>query len=405
MQKGIFFMNYDSLKKIYYTQPDKHKETYQQRFLSPFSKHVPVMIKEYNHNIYFPAFWYYTEANIILIEKVYRQYQKLLDIMKSISPLVLHQYSLSCIVDEVHSTSAIEGIHSTHRELKEVLEGKNSLHFTSIIKKYDMLTHENEINFFTCRDIRTFYDEFAHSEIIINNPSHKLDGKIFRADTVNVITSTGKILHNGLFPEEKIISTLNTALNILHDENIPILVRIAAFHYLFVYIHPFYDGNGRTARFIASYFLAKNFHYLPALRLSVKIREQQKKYYDLIHDTELEINCGDLTPFIHGFITFFHETLCDIYNTLSKKQEQLNKFETRILELFPDDKLTQHIYFALLHSSTFLGQGITMEELMKFTGKSRNTIKSKLAVMPENHLVIHKSKKFFYKLNPLILRA
>ena len=63
-----------------------------------------------------------------------------------------------------------------------------------------MLTHENEIDFFTCKDIRTFYDEFAHSEIIINNPSYKLDGKIFRADTVNVVTSTGKILHSGLFP-------------------------------------------------------------------------------------------------------------------------------------------------------------------------------------------------------------
>ena len=388
-------MSYNSLKKIYYTQPYKHKEIYQQRFSSPFSKYIPIMIKEYNHNINFPAFWYYTEEIILLIEKVYRQYQKLLDIMKSISPLVLHQYSLSCLVDEVHSTSAIEGIHSTHRELKEILEGKNSIHFTSIIKKYDMLIHESEIDFFTCKDIRKFYDEFAHSEIIINNPNHKLDGKIFRADTVNVVTGTGKILHSGLFPEEKIINTLNTTLNILHDENIPTLVRIAVFH--------FYD-NGRTARFIASYFLTKNFHYLPALRLSVKIKEQQKKYYDLIHDTEVEINCGDFTPFIYGFITFFHETLCDICKTLSHKQEQLNKFETKILELFPDDKLTQNIYFALLHSSTFLGQGIIMENLMKWTDKSRNTIKSKLAAMPENHLVIRKNKKFFYKLNTLIFK-
>ena len=112
-------MNYNNLKKIHYTQPDKHKEIYQQRFSSPFSKHVPIMIKEYNYNINFPAFWYYTEENILLIEKVYRQYQKLLDIMQSISPLVLHQYPLSCIVNEVYSTSAIEGIHSTHRELKE----------------------------------------------------------------------------------------------------------------------------------------------------------------------------------------------------------------------------------------------------------------------------------------------
>ena len=400
----INFMSYDSLRKIYYTQPKQHKEIYQQRFLSPFSKHVPIMIKEYNHNIEFPVFWYYTEEIILFIEKIYRQNQRLLDIIKSVPPLVLHQYSLSCVVDEVHSTSAIEGIHSTHRELKEVLDGKNSPHFTSIIKKYDMLHSGEKINFYTCKDIRNFYDEFAHSEVIANNYNHKLDGKIFRADTVDVITGAGKILHSGLFPEEKIISTLNTALEILHDEKIPVLVRIAVFHYLFAYIHPFYDGNGRTARFIASYFFAEKFHYLPALRLSVKIKQQQKKYYDLIHDTELEINCGDLTPFIYGFITFFYETLCDVCNTLSHKLEQLNKFESKIFEIFPNDALTQNIYLTLLHSSTFLGQGISMDDLMKFTGKSRNTIKSKLAAMPENHLVIHKGKKFFYKLNPLIFK-
>ena len=400
----INFMSYDSLRKIYYTQPKQHEEIYQQRFLSPFSKHVPIIIKEYNHNTEFPAFWCYTEKIILLIEKIYRQNQILMDITKSVPPLVLHQYSLSCIVDEVYSTSAIEGIHSTRRELQEILEGKHSPHFTSIIRKYEMLNSREKIDFYTCKDIRAFYDEFAHPEVIADNPRNKLDGKIFRADTVNVTTSTGKILHSGIFPEDKIIDALNTALNILHDKNIPALIRIAVFHYLFVYIHPFYDGNGRTARFIASYFFAENFHYLPALRLSVKIKQQQKKYYDLIHDTELEINCGDLTPFIYGFITFFHETLCDVCNTLSHKLEQLNKFESKIFQIFPNDALTQNIYLALLHSSTFLGQGISMDDLMKFTGKSRNTIKSKLATMPENHLVIHKGKKFFYKLNPLIFR-
>ena len=54
-----------------------------------------------------------------------------------------------------------------------------------------MLIHESEIDFFTYKDIRKFYDEFAHSEIITNNPNHKPDGKNFqiRADRVNVITS------------------------------------------------------------------------------------------------------------------------------------------------------------------------------------------------------------------------
>ena len=115
---------------------------------------------------------------------------------------------------------------------------------------------------------------------------------------------------SGLFPESVIISTMNEALKILHREDILALVRLGLFHYFFAYIHPFYDGNGRTDRFITSYFLGKFFQTIPALRLSVYIQKNKKKYYDLFSEADSEINRGDLTPFIiwvsgniHGTVT------------------------------------------------------------------------------------------------------
>ncbi|MFR6714147.1 MAG: Fic family protein [Phascolarctobacterium succinatutens] len=39
-------------------------------------------------------------------------------------------------------------------------------------------------------------------------------------------------------------------------------------------MHPFYDGNGRTDRFITSYFLSKHFHPLASLRLSIFIKKK-----------------------------------------------------------------------------------------------------------------------------------
>ena len=62
---------------------------------------------------------------------------------------------------------------------------------------------------------------------------------------------------------------MDAALKILHLQDFPLFVRLGLFHYFFAYIHPFYDGNGRTDRFITSYFLKKNFHLLLGLRLSV----------------------------------------------------------------------------------------------------------------------------------------
>ena len=73
----------------------------------------------------------------------------------------------------------------------------------------------------------------------MDNPTDELDGKIFRKDTVKVITKTGKILHQGLYPEEKIIEAVNMALDIINNAELPVLLR----NY-FAYIHPFYNGNG-----------------------------------------------------------------------------------------------------------------------------------------------------------------
>lgn len=399
-------MAYESLNKIFYKNKNEHKKIYERRFLSPFARHFNFEIKQFNHNNSFMAFYNYSEDLVLLIEKIYRKHQHLLTLIESLPQAVLKQFELYCIIDEVHSTSAIEGIHSTHRELKDVIEGNsNSKYFSSIIKKYEILTSNETVEFETCKDIRIFYDDFVNDDITADNPKNKPDGKIFRLESVDVKNSSGKILHRGITPEGKIIENMEKALNILNDENIPALIRIAVFHYIFVYIHPFYDGNGRTARFISSYYIAKIFHYLPALRLSYVIKNQRKKYYDLIHDTELEINCGDITPFILGFCLFVYETFEDICKILTHKTEQLNKYENKIFERFNEDELTLKICLNLLYGSAFLGQGITMENLVKVTSKSRNTIKERLNSLPEKFLITDKrNKKNFYKLNTLIFK-
>lgn len=205
---------------------------------------------------------------MFLCEKIYKKYEKFLIMLKQVPPIVLQQFTSWCLVGEIMSTNDIEGIQSTCRELSEVLQNvSNSSRFSSMVKKYNALQFHEISKFQTCEDIRNFYDSFAHKEIAAENPTHKLDGMIFRKDSVDVRSSSDKILHRGIYPEEKIIDTMKVALKILNDENTPLLVRVAIFHYLFGYIHPFYDGNGRTARFITSYFLAEHFHYLSALRL------------------------------------------------------------------------------------------------------------------------------------------
>ena len=337
------------------------------------------------------------------MEEIYKKHEDLLQALQAVPPLVLEQFILLSVVDEVRATSDIEGIHSTRKEIKEVVSGTvQSARFSSIVAKYkSILTDSVPMQFKTCEDIRAFYDEFIHKEVTANDPTHKLDGDLFRRDSVSITSASGKILHRGVQPEERIIELLNVTLGILRDPDMPLLTKVAIFHYLFEYIHPFYDGNGRTARFIVSYFLASRFHRLVALRLSVLIKKNRKKYYDLFRETDSEWNCGDLTPFVIGFTKIVSATFDDISLLLNNKIMQLTRYRQRLSALIEGDALTREIYEALLQSSVFFGSGISMEGLMRTTGKSRNTVKSRLDNMPAGHVLesgVGGSKKI-YRLN------
>ena len=396
-------MEYESLSKIYYKNPAEHNKIYVERFNSSLTRHFDFQIQEYNHWNKHPAFFCYTEEFTVIMEKIYKKHEDLLQALQAVPPLVLEQFILSSVVDEVRATSDIEGIHSTRKEIKEVVSGTvQSARFSSIVDKYkSILTDSVPMSFKTCEDIRAFYDEFIHKEVTANDSTHKLDGDLFRRDSVDITSGSGKILHRGIQPEKRIIELLNVTLKILHNPDMPLLARIAIFHYLFEYIHPFYDGNGRTARFIVSYFLASRFHRLVALRLSVLIKKNRKKYYALFRETDSEWNCGDLTPFVLGFVEIVSATFDDISFSLNNKIMQLTKYRQRLSALTEGDELTKAICEALLQSSVFFGSGISMEGLMRATGKSRNTVKSRLDNMPAGHVLESSGggSKKIYRLN------
>jgi Fic family protein len=57
----------------------------------------------------------------------------------------------------------------------------------------------------------------------------------------------------------KVDSYMMDLIDWLNDEKIPInsIVKAAIFHHRFVWIHPFFDGNGRTVRLVFNLFLMK----------------------------------------------------------------------------------------------------------------------------------------------------
>lgn len=401
-------MKFISLTKYFYQHTQEEYETeYIRRLEAPFTVHFNIPIHQYNRKSAYPAFLCYTGEILRLVEKFYKTYEQFLYTVNTVPPVVLYQFTRLSIVEEVKSTNDIEGVHSTKKEIREIIE-KKGMHYhrlQSVVHQYLELLGEEEIKFDTCQDIRNFYDDFTHQEITRENPQNRLDRSLFRKEPVQIQAATGKTIHQGLYPESRIIEALDQALRILHSEEYPLLIRLALFHYFFVYIHPFYDGNGRTDRFITSYFLSRKFHRLLAVRLSIYIKRNQSRYYHMLGEADSEKNRGDMTPFVMGFLEILIGSTEDTIGVLSRKNEQMRKYESRIDAFQLKDKLLKEIYITLLQAALFYGEGISMADLMKVTGKNRGTIQKRIDEIPGNHLIVTKAGKTnYYKLNLMLFK-
>lgn len=401
-------MKFISLTKYFYQHTQEEYEIeYIRRLEAPFTVHFNIPIHQYNRKSAYPAFLCYTGEILRLVEKFYKTYEQFLYTVNTVPPVVLYQFTRLSIVEEVKSTNDIEGVRSTKKEIREIMEKKGTHYhrLQSVVHQYLELLGEEEIKFDTCQDIRNFYDDFTHQEITRENPQNRLDGSLFRKEPVQIQAATGKTIHQGLYPESRIIEALDQALRILHSEEYPLLIRLALFHYFFVYIHPFYDGNGRTDRFITSYFLSRKFHRLLAVRLSIYIKRNQSRYYHMLEEADSEKNRGDMTPFVMGFLEILIGSTEDTIGVLSRKNEQMRKYESRIDAFQLKDKLLKEIYITLLQAALFYGEGISMADLMKVTGKNRGTIQKRIDEIPGNHLIVTKAGKTnYYKLNLMLFK-
>lgn len=234
-------------------------------------------------------------------------------------------------IREVMATHEIEGIHSSRREVEEVLKAsKPSQHkrfaeFTSVLK--ECVINRGAFSIEHVEDIRSLYDRVTKGEV---SAEDALDGELFRKSPVYVRSESQKILHTGFQPEKEIRRGLQDMLNETKQPSTTKLIAAILGHFMFETIHPFYDGNGRTGRVLLGYHLRDILGSSSILSLSQAISESKRAYYNALKDARDPRNHGELTHFIIAMMTFIRSAQDTLIRDLKQSSERLQHLQKNL---------------------------------------------------------------------------
>lgn len=383
-------MKYKPLKPIYHKNRAQYEETFHSRFYSESAVRLPVDIGKN------PAFFIVNAELLQIIFDIMELNGKILLISEKLPDIARYHFHKTCMINEISMTNEMEGVHSSRKEIKKIIEGvkgtPNEKCLVGLVQKYTLLMDNPYNNIRNCNDILNIFNDLVREEIATENPKELPDGEIFRKDSVSIYNESQKEIHTGLYPEERIISAMQSSIGILNDESINILIRIALFHYMFGYIHPFYNGNGRVSRFISSSLIAESLNPYISYRLSHTIKNEKKKYYDAFEICNHPLNRGDLTPFIIAFLKIVKKAAIEIKEIMEQKKGDYDHYRNITASLGLKD--SDRVFLNTLISTTLFSLndiGLSGKELCSILEISRSTLSKRIAEINKNNTIIIKN--------------
>ncbi len=382
-------MDYEELSKVYYRaksdeRSDAVRHELNARRSAPSSFVLDFAIGDEPLFIVVPC-----EMSTML-ERVLRRERKISKLIQQLPGIAGDEVLRSLVFDEVISSNAIENIHSTRRQIEEALRSTISSsekqRFREFARLYLDMTFSRPELPSTPQDIRAIYDQIMDGEKLDDLP----DGEIFRRDVV-YITDGIKQVHIGLYPERKIIEAIEKMLEVAYTEDMPSVYGALAAHYVFEYAHPFYDGNGRTGRYLLSLFLERSLSKPTALSLSRAIAHNKSAYYDAFRVTENPLNHAELTFFIKAMLELImsaQDELIDRLELGNTRYQQIREACSNIENKLSYTGKELSLIFGLAQQAEFgMFKDATLDMLSKHLGVGRQQTRKYLARLEDAGVV------------------
>jgi excisionase family DNA binding protein len=241
---------------------------------------------------------------MLIEEKTYGRILKKrneLDALKPYDQGALHRLQETFRVELTYNSNAIEGNSLSLIETKLVLEEGMTIGGKSLKEHLEATNHSKAIDFIESLVKKTRIEE----QDVLNVHATILDridpenAGFYRRGAVR-ISGTDYSPPNAV----KVPKLMQEVYGLLNTKGGEPIETAAMIHQKFVDIHPFVDGNGRTARLLLNLYLMRN-GYPPAILL----RAERKKYIRTIMEGQIKRNYA---PFVN-FVAKAVERSLDIY--------------------------------------------------------------------------------------------
>ena len=242
-------------------------------------------------------------------------------------------YLVNSIMEEAIASSQMEGASTTRRIAKDMLRkqlkptNKSQQMIVNNYETINKISHDKQADFSPERLLD------IHRSIASKTLDNSDDEGVFRKnDEIYVVDGiTGFVAHTPPSYTEidaMIQDLCEFANNDDNDNFIHPIIKAIIIHFVLAYIHPFADGNGRTARSLFYWYMIKKGYWLTEyLSISRIIYTNKKSYEKAYQYTENDGN--DLSYFIQYHLSVMKKAYDELKKYLQRKideQQNLLKF-------------------------------------------------------------------------------
>ena len=233
-----------------------------------------------------------------------------------------------------YNSNAIEGNTLTLQETKLVLEEGITIGGKPLKDHIEARNNADAFDFI----VQLVQHKKPFSQDIIQH-IHEIVTKSLLKDAGKYRTGNVRITGSSITPPSytKIISLMDDYINTIKKLKIHPLKKATFIHYRLVWIHPFFDGNGRVARLVMNLYLMQ--HGYPPIILK---QEQRKTYYNMLHQADN----GNISPLAEFITKAMNESL-QLYLSVFFDDEHL----------IPLKELAQHTPYSQEYLSLRARQG------------------------------------------------